>query len=134
MEFTEYKIGEIASIKYGKMLSKEHFMNEGYPVYSGYGVTGYTDKYLYENPMLIIVARGVGGTGDVKISPSKSWITNLSLVLVVDENVVDKRYLKHLLNLDDLKGKLNSGSAQAQITINSLDPYNSTFGVGCKAL
>lgn len=31
---------------------------------------------------LIVVARGVGGTGDVKLTPRNCWLTNLSIAIV----------------------------------------------------
>jgi len=121
----EVSLESISGMKYGKMPPKNilNDSNEGYPIYSGYRVTGYAKEFLYKDEMLIIVARGVGGTGDVKISPEQSWITNLSIVLTVDEEQVDKYYLKYLLNREKLKDKLNTGAAQSQITIDSLSRY-----------
>jgi len=125
MSFTEISLGELSSMKYGKMPKKDILLqsDDGYPVFSGYRVTGYAKEYLYEDPMLIVVARGVGGTGDVKISPPHSWITNLSIVLDLNEKLADKQYLKYKLNREHLKEKLNTGAAQAQITIENLSPY-----------
>lgn len=121
----EVTLSNISEMKYGKMPPKEILIEseEGFPVYSGYRITGYAKEFLYKDEMLVIVARGVGGTGDVKISPPESWITNLSIVLTVDEKQVDKYYLKYLLNREKLKDKLNTGAAQAQITIDSLSGY-----------
>jgi type I restriction enzyme S subunit len=97
--------------------------NDGFPVFSGYRITGYAKEFLYKDSMLLVVARGVGGTGDVKVSPPESWITNLSIVLQTKDELVDKFYLKNLLNREKLKDKLNTGAAQAQITIESLSRY-----------
>lgn len=117
------ELGEICTMKYGKMLPKDLAVNEGFPVYSGYRITGYSKEYLYKDPMLLVVARGVGGTGDVKIAPPNAWVTNLSIVLDLDNLKVNKQYLCYLLNRESLKDKLNSGAAQAQITIDSLAKY-----------
>ena len=121
----KYFLSEVTEMKYGKMPPKAILTDstDGFPVYSGYRITGFAKEYLYEQPMLIIVARGVGGTGDVKIAPVKSWITNLSIVLNINKELVDKEYLKNLLNREKLKDKLNTGAAQAQITIDSLSRY-----------
>jgi len=54
---------------------------------------GLCDEYLYEPSMLVVVRSWCGGTGDVKISPPKSWITNLSIVLELDEVQADKKYM-----------------------------------------
>ena len=123
MKFTPYKLGEFCRMKYGKMPPKEILSEEGFPVFSGYRITGYAKEYLFDEPRVIIVARGVGGTGDVKMSPEKSWITNLAIVLDHDPKVVDKKFLLYRLGIEPLKDKLNTGAAQAQITIDSLTPY-----------
>jgi type I restriction enzyme, S subunit len=122
-------IGEIASLKYGKMPPREILADDGFPVFSGYRITGYAKECTHEQPMLVVVARGVGGTGDVKISPAQSWITNLSIVLELDEQRVDKLFLYYRLQLEPLKDRLNTGAAQAQITIANLSPYRITLPV-----
>jgi type I restriction enzyme S subunit len=119
MNFQTVKLGEIATMKYGKMPPRDLLCEDGFPVFSGYRVTGACKEYLYDEPKLVVVARGVGGTGDVKISPPKSWITNLSIVLDLDESRISKNYLHYKLGLEPLKDKLNTGAAQAQITIES---------------
>ncbi len=73
-EWRDCKFGEIATFSYGKMPNKKNIVDCGYPIFSGYKIVGYYNSYMYEDPQLIIVARGVGGTGDVKISPPKSYI------------------------------------------------------------
>ena len=80
-EWKKIKLGEICSMKYGKMPIKSDIVESGYPVFSGYKIVGYSKKYLYDEPEIVVVARGVGGTGDVKLSPPKAFITNLSIVL-----------------------------------------------------
>ena len=123
MKLTPYKLGDFCRMKYGKMPPKDVLADEGFPVFSGYRITGYAKEYLYDDPRVIVVARGVGGTGDVKMSPEKSWITNLSIILDHDSRIVDKKFLLYRLGLEPLKDKLNTGAAQAQITIDSLKPY-----------
>ena len=112
--------GDFSEMKYGKMPRKDGVKDIGkYPVYSGYRIVGYYDEYNVDEPTLIVVARGVGGTGDVKISPSKCWLTNLSISVVVDENVAIKEYLYYYFKVHNLR-YLDSGSAQSQITISDL--------------
>ncbi|MDY0223418.1 MAG: restriction endonuclease subunit S [Desulfobacterium sp.] len=127
MKLTRYKLGDICQMRYGKMPPKGVLADEGFPIFSGYRITGFAKKYLYDEPRVIVVARGVGGTGDVKLSPEKSWITNLSIVLDHDSSVVDRRFLYYRLDREPLKAKLNTGAAQAQITIENLSPYQITL-------
>lgn len=127
MNLTPHRLGDICRMKYGKMPPSAVLADEGYPIFSGYRITGYAKEYLYDEAHVIVVARGVGGTGDVKMSPEKSWITNLSIVLKHDERIVDKTFLLYRLGREPLKEKLNTGAAQAQITIDSLSAYSITL-------
>ncbi|CAD2079341.1 type I restriction modification protein [Phocicoccus schoeneichii] len=119
MRFEDYKLGEISTFKYGKMPKKDRIKVKGYPIYTGYKVSGYYDEYMYETEQLIVVARGVGGTGDVKLAPEKSYITNLSIIVELDKKKADKTYMMYYLNSLKLR-YLDTGSAQSQITIKDL--------------
>jgi len=120
-EWRECKFGEIATFSYGKMPNKKNIVNCGYPIFSGYKIVGYYNSYMYEDPQLIIVARG-DGTGDVKISPPKSYITNLSIIAEVHPGKANKKFLYYYFKINNLR-ELDSGSAQSQITINDLNNY-----------
>lgn len=112
-------LGEVAEFCYGKMPDREHIVLNGqYPIYSGYQKVGYYDEFNSDED-LIVVARGVGGTGDVKISPKKSFVTNLSIIIKLDINKVDKKYLFYKYLINNLR-YLDSGSAQSQIVISDL--------------
>lgn len=117
-----HRLGKIARFKYGKMTDKERLSDSGYPIFSGYRVTGYYDEYMYEEPQLIVVARGVGGTGDVKISPPFAYITNLSIVVELDETVADKHFIYYQFLCNNLR-YLDTGAAQSQITIENLKQH-----------
>ena len=121
-----FMLGELAVMKYGKLPPKE-ILEAGCPIFTGYRVSGYATECLYESPMLVVVARGVGGTGDVKLSPPRSWITNLSIVLDLDDRKADKKFMCYFLGQQSLKEKLNTGSAQAQITVNALLTFQVTI-------
>ena len=115
----ETTLGEVAEFCYGKMPEKDRVTLSGnYPVFSGYRVVGYYDEYNSDED-LIVVARGVGGTGDVKISPPKSYVTNLSIIVKLKEDKVSKQYLAYKCLNNNLR-YLDSGSAQSQITISDL--------------
>ena len=125
-EWREVNLEQISNMKYGKMPKKNKIIDKGYPIYTGYKIAGFYDEYMFENPELLVVARGVGGTGDVKIAPPKSYITNLSIILLLDELKADKRYLFYNLGNENLR-VLDSGSAQSQITIADLKRYKITL-------
>ncbi len=117
----EVKFRDIASFKYGKMPKKEDVKDIGkYPIYSGYRYVGYADTYNIDKNQLIVVARGVGGTGDVKLSREKCFLTNLSIATFIKNSSVNVQYLYYYFQIHNLR-YLDSGSAQAQITISDLE-------------
>lgn len=117
----EIKLEEFASFRYGKMPDKTRISSTDgmYPVFSGYRMSGFYDESNCGENELIVVARGVGGTGDVKLTPAKCFLTNLSISVSVDEKAAIKEYLYYHFLLNNLR-YLDSGSAQSQITISDL--------------
>lgn len=115
-------MGEIADFKYGTMPKKDKIQETGYPIFSGYKIVGYYPEKMFENPQLIIVARGVGGCGDVKFTPKDCYLTNLSIA-IIPSDLRHELYMFYYLKQQDTK-ILNTGSAQPQITISSLANYN----------
>jgi type I restriction enzyme S subunit len=78
-EWKTYRLGDIATMKYGKLPPKN---NSGrYPIWSGYRNVGLTDTYNCDKGTIIVVARGVGGTGDVKMAKEDCFLTNLSIAV-----------------------------------------------------
>ena len=65
------------------------------------------------------MARGVGGTGDVKVAKEDCFLTNLSISVVVDTQICNPYYLHYKYLIKNLR-YLDSGSAQSQITIDAL--------------
>lgn len=116
------KLGEICSFKYGQMPKASDMADAGYPVFSGYRIVGASSKFHYREPEIIVVARGVGGTGDVKMTPPNCFLTNLSIAVLVESNRADKAFLYYRLGSKRL-WELRTGSAQAQITIERLREY-----------
>ena len=112
-------LGEIADFAYGKM--PDNTSKGNIPIFSGYGIVGYTNIPMYEKQLIVVIARGDAGSGKIVLSPNVFYLTNLAIaILLKDDNM--KFYLfYHLLNSDT--STLRSGSAQAQVTINSLYSY-----------
>jgi len=115
-------LGEVATFKYGKLAEKHGRSNEyPYPVFSGYAVTGYTDKYTLKEPTIVIIARGDAGTGKICMSPKECFLSNLAIAIETNDMSI-KDYLYYYLRDSDTMS-LRSGSAQAQITINNVEPF-----------
>lgn len=110
------KLKEFCTFKYGTMPKQNLIRETGFPIFSGYGIVGYYEKYMFEEKTLIVVARGVGGTGDIKLTPEKCWLTNLAIAIFPNNVHLFKYFLYYTLFAIDLR-YLDSGSAQSQITI-----------------
>jgi type I restriction enzyme S subunit len=117
------QLNSVSTMKYGKMSKKELRCDEGIPIYSGYKITGYYPEANFEESKVIVVARGVGGTGDVKMSPDQCWLTNLSIAIIEDEKLLKKSYLFYQLKFANLRS-LDSGTSISQITIANLSLWN----------
>lgn len=112
-------LGEIADFGYGKMPDKT--TKGDIPIFSGYGIVGYTDTPMYDKQLIIIIARGDSGSGKVVLSPNIFFLTNLAIAVLLKDDKMKNYLYYHLLNSDTTS--LRSGSAQAQVTINSLSSY-----------
>ena len=118
---TDIKFGEFATFKYGKMPIKTKIKEVGqYPIFSGYRNVGYYDEFNAQKGQLIIVARGVGGTGDVKLTEEPCFLTNLSIAADIDCRIASPKFLYYYFSQKGLR-YLDSGSAQSQITISDLE-------------
>jgi type I restriction enzyme, S subunit len=116
-------IGDVVNIVYGKGLPTDKLSQVGYPVFGGNGVIGFYSEYIYEEPQVVIGCRGAG-SGNIRQTYPKSFVTNNSLVLESTSNsTIDRFYLKHFLHTIDISGFV-TGSAQPQITIANLCRLN----------
>ena len=115
------RLRELSDFRYGIMPDKNRISDNGYPIYSGYRITGYYDEYMFSNEQLVLIARGVGGTGEVCISPRFCYLTNLSIAFILKDEI-HKFYLYERFQEQNLR-ELDTGAAQSQITINSLEQY-----------
>ena len=91
---------EVATFKYGKLADKQP---QGYyPVFSGYAVTGYTNEYTFEEPTIVIIARGDAGTGRVCMSPPKCYLSNLAIAIETKDTTMREFLYYHLLDSDTM--------------------------------
>ncbi|MDY0194109.1 MAG: restriction endonuclease subunit S [Aliarcobacter butzleri] len=107
-------------IVYGKNLPTTKLTSSGYNVYGGNGIIGFYDKYLYEQQQILIGCRGAA-SGVVHLSNPKSYVTNNSLVIELNnDNELNFEYMSELAKNTDFS-IYRSGSAQPQITIQSIN-------------
>ena len=119
-------LGEVATFKYGKLVQKHPKSSKfPYPVFSGYAITGYTDEYTLKERTIVIIARGDAGTGKICMAPQKCFLSNLAIAIETKDMAIKDYLYYHLLDSDTMS--LRSGSAQAQITINNIEPFEITI-------
>ena len=115
-------LGEVATFKYGKLAEKHPQSKDNpYPVFSGYAITGYTNEYTLKEPTIVIIARGDAGTGRICMSPQECFLSNLAISIETKDDAIKDYLYYYLLGSDTMS--LRSGSAQAQITINNVEPF-----------
>lgn len=122
MEWKEVRLGDIATMQYGKLAPKKKDAGN-VPIFTGYKNVGYTDKINCNKNTIVVVARGVGGCGDVKITNEDCYLTNLAISVSLNAQICVPIFFYYLHQLENLS-ILNSGSAQPQITIESLTKYS----------
>ena len=119
-------LGEVATFKYGKLAQKHPKSSKfPYPVFSGYAITGYTNEYTLKERTIVIIARGDAGTGKICMAPQKCFLSNLAIAIETKDMAIKDYLYYHLLDSDTMS--LRSGSAQAQITINNIEPFEITI-------
>ncbi|MGC0249822.1 restriction endonuclease subunit S [Pseudactinotalea sp. Z1748] len=107
-------LGEIAKLYQSRTISGHELTPHGYPVYGANGHIGYYSNFNHYQSQIAVTCRG-NTCGRVNFVPPRSWITGNAMVVNVDgRSDVDKRFLFHYLNGQDLTG-LITGSGQPQI-------------------
>lgn len=114
------KLTEVANIRYGKGLPTSALTKNGYPVYGGNGIIGYYHKYICERPMLTISCRGAS-SGKINITTPQAFVTSNSLVVEPFSDKVSMEYLKYFSLYRNEYYEFVTGSAQPQVTVESLN-------------
>jgi type I restriction enzyme S subunit len=118
-EFKMYNLSEVCRVYQPETISKKSLPANGtYPVYGANGKIGLNDKFNHEEPQLLLGCRG--SVGSIHISEPFSWINGNAMVVKPFEDLVTRDYLKYAL-LGGIKiVDAISGTAQPQITRESL--------------
>ena len=117
------ELGEVCELYQPKTISQKEMKESGkYIVFGANGPIGRYDQYNHEEVEVLITCRGAT-CGTVNRSEPKSWITGNAMVIKPSKiNSLDKDFLFNLLKISNLSSVI-SGSAQPQITRNSLSPF-----------
>jgi type I restriction enzyme S subunit len=115
------KLSEVCHVYQPETIAKKSLPADGvFPVYGANGKIGFNDKYNHEEPQLLLGCRG--SVGSIHISEPFSWINGNAMVVQPFEKIVTRDYLKYaFLGGINIKDAI-SGTAQPQITRESLSP------------
>ena len=115
-------LGDVCEIYQPKTITQQDLKEDGaYLVYGANGVIGRYDQFNHEFPEVIVTCRGAT-CGTLNYSTAKSWITGNAMVFSPKTKALLKDYLYQILKYSDLTSTI-SGSAQPQITRQSIAPY-----------
>jgi type I restriction enzyme S subunit len=115
------RLNEVCHVYQPETISKKSLPLDGtYPVYGANGKIGLNDKFNHEESQLLLGCRG--SVGSVHISEPFSWINGNAMVVQPFEKLVIRDYLKYaLLGGINIRSAV-TGTAQPQITRESLSP------------
>jgi type I restriction enzyme S subunit len=120
--WTASDIGSVADIYQPETISKSKLVPDGqFTVFGANGPIGKYDRYNHDDPELLITCRGAT-CGSVNISEPQSWINGNAMVVRPDERVITKGFAEKFFRGACDYAKVISGSAQPQITRQSLSP------------
>lgn len=101
-------LGQLIKLRSGAFLPASEMASSGeYTVLGGNGVSGYHDRYMFEEPQIVIGRVGVY-CGCVHVSPPKSWITDNALYVSEHDTALSFDYLVHAL----IHARLNQYASQ----------------------
>ena len=114
MEVMKYKLRQLLTIKNGK--DYKH-LNEGViPVYGSGGIMTYVNDYLYDGVSVLLPRKGT--LDNISFANGKFWTVDTMYYSIVNEKIVDAKYLYYYLSLLDLSHK-DSGSTLPSMTFDS---------------
>ena len=99
----------IINFKNGKKKPKS---DGNIPIYGGNGVLGYSDKWNYED--VLVIGRVGAYCGSVNLAKGRCWISD-NAIAAIPKNTSDLEYLYYLLKLLDINKK-QIGSSQPLLT------------------
>lgn len=126
-DFHQETLGDLCEIYQPKTISTSG-MNEAaaYPVFGANGQIGRYHAYNHEEPQLLVTCRGAT-CGSVNMSVRQSWITGNAMVVRPKGRRLSLRFLRRLFEYGFDYRSVITGSAQPQITRQSLAPSIITF-------
>ena len=108
-EMCKLPLGDLIKLKSGEFLPATEMVDSGpYSVLGGNGINGFHDRYMFEDPQIVIGRVGVY-CGCVHASPPKSWVTDNALYVSKWSPKLRFGYLLHALT----HARLNQYASQS---------------------
>lgn len=124
--FTSITLGELFRLSSGNGLTSENMDPLGiHNVYGGNGINGKYDKFMFEEPQIVIGRVGYY-CGAVHLTEPKSWVTDNALYIKELYKASNIQYLKHFLTLLKLN-RVAGQAAQPLISGNRLYPIKTFY-------
>lgn len=114
MNWVEKRIKDFSFISSGEAITNSDLIDEGFEVFGGNGLMGYTNKFNVKNEA-IIIGRVGAKCGNIRYINSKKWISDNALILKLKSNKNSYNFLSYLLYIKNL-GSLSTSTAQPLIT------------------
>lgn len=115
-------LGNTCNMYQPKTISTKELVDDAkYPVYGANGIIGNYNKYNHETSQLLVTCRGAT-CGSINISQPFSWINGNAMVIQPNLNNIDLTYLSYVFQSVVDFNTIITGSAQPQITRQSLLP------------
>jgi type I restriction enzyme S subunit len=115
-------LGDVCDLYQPRTISSSEMVADGeYPVFGANGQIGRYHSFNHEEPQLLVTCRGAT-CGSVNMSIEKSWVTGNSMVVKPRSDCLSLRYMRYYLQYAFDFGPTITGSAQPQITRQSLAP------------
>jgi type I restriction enzyme M protein len=122
IEHEMVSLGDVCRLYQPKTITAQDLVADGaYIVFGANGVIGRYTEFNHEHPEVVVTCRGAT-CGTVNMTSEKCWITGNAMVVSPLDERIEKKFLFYLLQASDLSSTI-SGSAQPQITRQSLSPY-----------
>ena len=111
-EWKEYRLGDFLQVKYGK---DHKILEEGnIPVYGSGGIMRYGDKYLYDQPSVLIPRKGT--LSNIFFVEKPFWTVDTMFWTIIDSSTILPKYLYYAIK-DYRWDSLNVGSAVPSLTV-----------------
>lgn len=120
-EWKEYKLGDVAEVKYGK--AHQSLADGKIPAYGSGGLMRYVERALYEDESILIPRKGT--LNNVMYKSEPFWTVDTMFYTRLNKQIIVPKYLFYQLSTIDF-ANMNVGSAVPSMTVSVLNEIEIT--------